>query len=388
MYVGLSRWLPPNAAAADLENSIQLLGQVLALVVGVLLIGTTVSLSSYDGADTLSSLHAELTTSTDPFFTKFFAGGRARHKLYNREFRRRVLLRAGVDKLLFQQYGSNETDGGWYVYRPNWDGVWYQVANSPFHRSNRTSIQLAQVQFLHEAVICANTVLGAIDQLRSSGGTLVECGRGSNGSNWFLESFEKYKSNGHLELTSELSMHQAVSAISLALASEHYMQEELREHASNVHWAPFVLTTFQLEFVDYAKTLTQLIEKLQLLRWANLVARCPAVATTQKKRAFDLLWLEKLVEVRRALASLRAKVVSAHGAARYFHQIKIWSVPGIGLSLTILLGVLCGWPYLKWAADPAIRTEGFVVLYAAAIAAMTESSIFLVRLLWGRQSEG
>lgn len=261
MYAGLNRWLPPNVAAADLENSIQLLGQVLALVVGVLLIGTTVSLSSYDGADTLSSLQAELTTSADPFFAKFFAGGRARHKLENREFRRRVLLRPRVDRLLFKQHGSNEADDGWFIYRPNWDGVWYQVANSPFYQSNRTSNQLAQVQFLHEAVICANIVLNAVDQLRSSGGALIQRGHGSNGSNWFLESFDKHESTGHLELPPELSLHEAVSSISLALASEHYMQEELRGHASNVHWAPFVLTTFQLEYVDYARSLTQLIEK-------------------------------------------------------------------------------------------------------------------------------
>ena len=299
-----------------------------------------------------------------------------------------MLLRPRVDKLLFKQLGSNEADDGWFIYRPNWDGVWYQVANSPFYHSNRTSTQLAQVQFLHEAVICANTVLKAVDQFRSSGGALIESARGSNGSNWFLESFDKHKSRGHLELPPELSLHEAVSAISLALASEHYMQEELREHASNVHWAPFVLTTFQLEYVDYAKSLTQLIEKLQLLRWANLNARFPALATTHEKTVVSLLWLEKLVEVRQALASLRVKVVAAHGAARYFHQIKTWSVPGIGVSLTVLLGVLCGWPYLKWAADQAIRTEGFVVLYAAAIAAMTESSVFLVRLLWRRRSDG
>lgn len=388
MYMGLEHWLPPNLAAADLENSIQLLGQVLALVVGVLLLGTTVSLSSYDGSDTLSTIHSELGASTAPFFAKFFAGGRARHKLNIREFRRRLLLRARVEKLLFKQYSTDDTDEGWFVYRPHWDGVWYQVADSPFHNSNRTSHQLAQIQYLHEAVICANTVLTSVNNFRSSGSALIERPHGTNGSNWFLESFEKYKSQGKLDLPSELALHEAVTSISLALSSEHYMQEEFRNHASNVNWAPFVLTTFQLKYVDYVKSMSQLVEKLQILRWANLTQRFPSQSSNESARISEKLWLAKLGEIRRHLVALRAKIVTAHGAARYFHQIKVWSIPGIGVSLLVLAGVLCGWPYLKWAAEPGTRLHGFIVLYSAAIASLVESSVFIARLLWKRRNSG
>lgn len=386
MYAGLKQWVPLNPVAADLESAIQLLGQILALVVGVLLLGTTVSLSSYDGSDALSTIQSELRILTDPFFAKFFAGGRARHKLDTPEFRRRLLLRARVKKLLFKQYGADETDEGWFIYRPYWDGVWFQVANSPFFNSERTAYQLRQVQYLHESVICAYSVLQLVDEFRSSGGALIERGHGSNGSNWFLESFEKYNLQERFELPSELTLDEARAAISLALESEHYMQEESRDHASNIAWAPFVFTAFQLSYADYVKSMTHLIEKLQILRWVNLTQRCPTRLSEQSARLAELLWLTKLAEIRKDLASLRAKIVTAHGAARYFHQIKTWSVPGIGISLLVLVGLLCGWPYLKWAADPHTQTQGFIILYSAGIASLIESSIFLARLLWKRRT--
>lgn len=388
MYAALDHWLPPNLPTADLENSIQLLGQVLALVVGVLLLGTTVSLSSYDGADTLSTIHSEISASTERFFAKFFSGGRHRHKLDTSEFRRRLLLRAGVKTLLFKQYSMDDTNDGWFVYRPHWDGVWYQAANSPFNNSSRTNYQLAQVQYLHEAVICANMVLNSIDSFLSSGSTLIKPQRGSNGSNWFLESFEEYKSEGKLDLPSELTLDEAIALISLALSSEHYMQEEFCDHASNVNWAPFVLTTFQLKYVDYVKLMSHLVEKLQILRLVNMAQRFPSQLSGQSAHMTEQLWIKKLTEIRRDLASLRAKIVTAHGAARYFHQIKNWSIPGIGVALVVLAGALCGWPYLKWAAEPEIRLQGFVVLYSAAIASLVESSLFIARLLWKRRSLG
>jgi hypothetical protein len=388
MYFGLKGWLPLTLSASDLENSIQLLGQVLALVVGVLLLGTTVSLSSYDGADTISTIHSELDASTEPFFAKFFAGGRARHKLDTRDFRRRLLLRPRVEKLLFSEYTGDESDEGWFIYRPHWDGAWYQVVNSPFYHSNRTAHQLAQVQYLHEVVICANTVLDAIERFRASGSALLQRDEGTNGTRQFLELFDKHKKQGKVELPSELALHDAFAGVSLALESEHYMREEFRDHERNLNWAPFVLTTFQLKYIDYAKSLIQLVEKLQVLRWANVTQRYPSQSSLHHGNIVELLSLAKLGDARKNLASLRGKIVTAHGVARYFHNIKIWSIPGIGVSLVILGALLCVWPYLKWVAEPAVRTQGFIVLYAAAIASLVESSMFLARLLWKRASAG
>jgi hypothetical protein len=386
MYVALKHWLPQQVAVSDLESSIQLLGQVLALVVGVLLLGTTVSLSSYDGSDVLSSIHAEVATATNPFFTKFFASGPMRHKLDTAEFRRSLLLKARVDRLLFQKYSADESNPGWFILRPHWDCVWYQVASSPFSTSNRIASEFRQIQYLHEAVICANTVLKAIRSFRSSGGELVNQDSGTNGSKWFLEAFQAYPSELLLELPAEFAIDRAIATISLALNSEHYMQEEFRDHADNVDWAPFVLTTFQLEFVDYVKSMSQLVEKLQLLRWANVYRRIGNLSPEQGKRVANLLWLSELGELRAALGSIRAKIVTAHGAARYFHQIKNWSVPGVGVAFLVLVAMLCGWPYLKWAATPSLRLEGFILLYSAAIASLVESSGFLTRLLWNRRA--
>jgi hypothetical protein len=386
MYLGLKKWLPPSTQISDLENSIQLLGQVLALVVGVLLLGTTVSLSSYDGADTLSSIHSEISTSTDPFFATFFEGGLRRHKLDIRQFHRRLLLRPKVEKLQFMQYGNNDTEEGWFIYRPHWDGVWYQVANSPFYHSNRTSHQLAQVQYLHEAVICANLVLKSIREFRASVSALLQTKNGTNGSKSFLKSFERYKTQTKLELPLELPLSDAMTAVMLALSSKHYMHEEFREHADNVDWEPFALSNFQLKYSDYMKSMIHLVTKLQILRLANLMQRFPIQSSQNSKRLWEFLWITKLGEIQTNLASLRGKIVTAHGVARYFHHIKVWSIPGIGVALFVLIGMLCGWPYLKWAADQPFRIQGFMILYSAAIASLVESSIFLARLLWKRRS--
>lgn len=388
MFTTLQRWLPADLPSHEFENSVQLLGQVLALVVGVLLLGTTVSLSSYDGSDTLAAIHSELTASTEPLFIRFFVGGSERHKLDRREFRRWLLLRPHVKKLLFSEFKGGERGEDWFIYRPNWDGAWYRVAESPFNHTNRNTHQLAQVQALHEIVICANTVLKVVADFRASGSALLGREKGSNGTRWFLEAFERYQSEEKLQLPAEMDLNQAVATLSLALNSEHYMQEEFHGHAENIDWGPFVLTTFQLTYAEYVKSLIHLIVKLQLLRLENLATRHPSGVSSHVERIEDALWLPKLAEVQRNLEGLRSKIVAAHGAAKYFYSIKQWSIPGIGGSLLVLVALLCGWPFLKWVVGTEARTLGFTVLYSAGIASLVESSIFLARLLWKRRTAG
>lgn len=384
VYIELKSRLPLVPHIDGLENAIQFLSEVLAIIMGVLIIGFTVSLSSYAGYENLSALMQQLRDSTNPFFAEFFAGGRNRHKLNDRKFRRRLLYRAKVKKLLFKICsGKDGKDEGWFIYRPHWDGVWYQVANSPFYRSNRNKYYLLQIQLLHEAVICAFKVLESINEFRISDAGLLSNKRGSNGTKWFLEYFKEYKAKNNFELSSELSLEDAITAVSLALESEHYMQEEFQEHESNVNWTSIVLTNFQLKYVDYIKNMTYLIQKLQILRFANINKRCNSKLSQSqyKTQITESLWLNKLTALRKDLASIRGKIVSSYGVAKYFHNLKWRSIPGLALSSFVLILLLFGWPYLKWASGMTLRIEVFAFLYAATIASVIESFYFLAFLI-------
>lgn len=387
MFVALRQLLPPTIAIADLESSIQLLAQVLALVVGVLLLGTTVSLSSYDDAASLNTIQTDLSKAAEPFFNKFFAGGRRAHKIDRSAFRRWMIRKPQIQTLRFFDPTAKEADG-WYIYRPHWDGVWYQVARSPFANSSKPDEQLYQVQALHEAAISAFTVLRVVSEFCNSESALVTPNSGTNGSRWFIESFEKHADAHGVTLPSEADLSLTAGAISLAMASEHYMREEFRKHSDNLEWSPYVLTSFQLKFNEYSMALIRLVDKLQLLRLANVKARYSTSLRFNARKIEKALSFRLVDDAKCNVAAIRSRIVTAHGAAKYFYSIKRMSILGVGISLLVLLGLLCGWPLLKFASNSQTRNLGFIVLYSAGIAALIESSWFLGRLLWKHRTAG
>lgn len=387
MFVGLHRLLPPSISVADLESSIQLLAQVLAVVVGVLLLGTTVSLSSYDDAATLNSIQSDLNKATVPVFEQFFAGGRRAHKIERSAFRRWMLRSPKIQKLRFFDPNANAKDS-WFIYRPRWDGVWYQVAHSPFADSSQSDERFFQVRALHEAAICAYKVLEVVSKFRNSGTALVTTEAGTNGSQWFIESFEKHVAAHGVRLPPEADLSLVVSVVSVAIATEHYMREELQTHTDNLEWGPYVLSSFQLMFNKYATSLLHLIEKLQVLRLANLTARYPTRFREDNPKIEKALSFQLIVDAKRDTEAIHSRIITAHGSAKYFYSIKRASVFGVGISLLVVVGLLCGWPLLKFATDVQTRHLGFTLLYSAGIAALIESSWFLGRLLWKRRTAG
>lgn len=387
MFLALTRLLPINTPLSDLESSIQLLSQILAMVVGVLLIGTTVSLNSYEGSDTINSIQIEIDKAVTPLFDRIFSGGRQAHKISRRWFLNFALNRPAIEGLQFFNPDA-QSDGQWFIYRPNWDGVWYQVFNSPFVDSSMTDERSHQVQSIHEAAICAYTVLESISDFRQSNCALLTKSHGTNGSRGFLERFEKHVNSNGASLPPKATLAQVKSVIALAIESQHYMREELAEHSENVAWEPHVLTKFQNGFTEYVVSMIHLVSKLQMLRLANAGQRCPGIterfdSTTKKK-----LFLKELNKLLEELTPIKKKIVSAHGAASYFHSIKKMSALGIGIALVVLIALLAGWPFLKYTSDASIRILGFATLYAAGIAALVESSWFLGRLLWTRRAAG
>jgi hypothetical protein len=384
IYSGMRSWLPPILPTSEIDKAMELLAQVLAVVIGVLLIGMSVSISSYSGADMLSSLHSSLNENSRELYAHFFPSGQKRGQLQTKRIRNKFIQRPGINTLLFRQYTSRGEEG-WFVFRPYWDGVWYQVYRSPFADYDLTDARMAQVQLLHEAVLNANIVLQVIRRLRANRGLTIRHGSGTNGTNWFLERL-RYCKTARSGLPKELILTAGADLIGLALESKHYMNEEFTKYGRSGGWSPFHFTTFLLAYLEYMHSLCYLIRKLQMLRWALLWERFPSGCSFESAWPRKALFIHVIDEAQNGLAELRNRIVSAHSSAKYFHEVKIWSVPGIGLSFLALVGVLCIWPYLKWVESPHAQSQGFMILYSIGIASLAESAVFLVHLISGRGS--
>jgi hypothetical protein len=383
----LRRYIPATIPLNDLESAIQLLSQILAMVVGVLLIGTTVSMQSYDDSDTLNAIQSDMDKAAEPLFDHFFRGGWAAHKLDRSSFRTASIARADIETFRFYDESAEPKDS-WFVYRPLNDGAWYQVAYSPFAKTALTRCVFNQIGVVHEVAICAHLVILAVSEFRSSGCALVSKTRGTNGSRWFIEDFEKYVAAYGVKLPPGADLAQIQSMVHLAVQSEHYMREEFREHAMNLTWEPYVLSRFQFAFNEYVTSVAHLLGKLQKLRLVNSDRRYPGISARFSAKTIERLFLEPIHRIKVEMDSLRARIVSAHGAASYFHGIKRMSVLGIGLALGVLLALLIAWPFMKSTATPEVRLLGFSVIYAAGLSALLESSWFLGRLLWQRHGLG
>ncbi len=386
VYLSVTTLLPAATSAGELDSAIQLLTQVLAVIVGVLLIGTTVYLSSYDLSDSLNQIHADLERVFDPVSEKYFRGGRKRHKINRKEFRKLLFSKLKIKDYLFYQIEGDNSQG-YFIYRPYWDGVWYQVFDSPFKTEGHGDPEMFRIQAAHEVVICAYRVLAAVTSMRASNAALLSTKSGTQGSTSFLKALEKKPQQDFDNLPNTLPPGRAEAIVSLALYSSHYMWEELREHSEELNWEPFRLSQFQLAFVDYFIWLTSLIAKLQLMRMSNADARFHGISNRFSDKTKDNWSLDTLINSRQKAFDIRKKIFTAHGAARYFRKLKLLSIPGVGLAISALFLILIGWPFIKTANDSA-RLIGFAVLYSTGIAALVESSIFLSRMLWNKSPAG
>jgi hypothetical protein len=382
VFLSLTSFLPNTTSAGELDSAIQLLTQVLAVIVGVLLIGTTVYLTSYDISDALNSIHGDLEQAFDPVSEKYFSGGRKCHKIDRQQFRMFLFGKLRNSDYLFYQT-ENKQSQGYFIYRPYWDGAWYQVFDSPFKSDDKSDEELFRIQAAHEAVICAYRVLAAVRHMRSSNAALLSTKSGTQGSISFLKDLEKQSPNNYEKLPDSLPPSKAEKIVGLALYSSHYMWEELREHSEELNWEPYRLSQFQLAFVDYSIWLANLIAKLQIMRMANANARFPGISARFSEKTNNNWSLETLIKSKQKAFEIRKRIVTVHGVARYFKELKGISIPGIGLAITALFLVLIGWPFIKLASTDT-RLIGFAVMYSTGIAALVESSIFLSRMLWNK----
>jgi len=108
--------------ATELDNSIQLLTQVLTPVVAVLFIGTTLYLTSYDRSELLASIDDEIEKTIAPVQATFLGRGLHGHKVNNPTLVHQLFDRLALKALVCEGISIAEATP-YYILRPNWDGV-------------------------------------------------------------------------------------------------------------------------------------------------------------------------------------------------------------------------------------------------------------------------
>lgn len=375
-------FLPSNTPVTELVDAIQLLAQVLAIIVGILIIGTSVYAGSYDVHGSLHDIHAEIESISEPVREAYSKEGRRRFSIKKESFRGTLLRNLQITDLIFRSRIQHESMPH-YITRRFWDGVWYWVFESPFRTAERSNKNMLRIQAAHEAVICSYRVLKIISHMRDSNAALLTQENGTRGSIAFIKALEQQPLESYKWLPDKMTVAQADRVLGLAVESDHYMWEELLEHSEELNWDPYQLSQFYLEFVDYIIWMTHLFTKIQNWRTVNIESGFPMLSRRGSWQTPKNRTLMALADARRKASDVRRKSVMVYGVARYFMDLRRASVPGASLAVTSLFFALIGWPLI--VSSPAgVRLIEFAFLYSAGIAALIESAGFLGRMLWGK----
>jgi hypothetical protein len=364
LYWALTKWLPPTVNIADLDSAIQLLIQVLAVAGAIMLVGVTVYASSHDISDTVEQIGQQLQETTTPFMEHFFERKNGR-KLNTYSFRR-LLTRALVDLQLCFYRDTEDKRKPYFVLRERWDGVWYWVHESPF--VDLETVHAGVVQAYHEVVVMAHETLKHVQAIRGHRLNLVDLGQGTLGSTSFLKGFKKAEFAKLGRLPNTMTVDQTLNIIRLALYSEHYMNEEFQNHREMIDWEPMVATHFYLVYVDYLRSLVHLIGKLQLLRFRNVALRFPVAQEADQETVGNLTGYPVINACHEQLQTIHKRIVSVHGVARYFANLRQSSIPGIGTAVVALFLMLVAWPFIKQSLHtPIAQAHLFSTLYSLGV---------------------
>lgn len=389
LVILLYNYYPRPMKIEGMSQDIALITQILSIVIGIGLIGITIYLSSYGLSDRLSAQLKDIEAIAEPFFESFFGGGRRENKVQNSKFRKYLFSSVKIRRLIFRDSEKKEYPN-YFVYRPYWDGVWYQVSDSPFKKSVREKGNLNCIGILHELVICAHAVLGVVYELRKSGSCLLYKNTGTQGSKWFLEEFEKRGSKfdalNYGGVHDELSQKEGLEIVWLAVYSTHYMMEELRDYSEELNWEPFKLSQFQVIFLDYFLWLSYLVGKFQLLRIAKAEMRFPSISKKFSDKTKKNIFPDELGDTKQKIFDIRKKAISEFGVSKHYREIKKSSIPGIGLSAFVLVAIVVLWPFKEVIGCEERTLYLFSLLYAAGVSAILQGVFFMYRLLWERKS--
>ena len=256
------------------SNLLRVLAQVVATLLGFNIIGLTINTNQFGESANIRKLAESVREAIWRLYSQRY-NAHPREEPLRRATRIRSLVSASRVPVLLLRNEQGQED--YYVYRPRWDGVWYQIAHSPFS-SHQPSTARTSVRFMHEATLCAIQILRLTRDMRKNRCSLLTEQSGTNGSRWFLEDLRAVQNSKELGISASspvtMRTQDAARLINLAIHSCHYVSEEFSEHMPNPNWDPKQFTYFLCYFVEHAKWVGFLWVKLQYLRLARASLRC------------------------------------------------------------------------------------------------------------------
>jgi hypothetical protein len=377
-----------GSSAATIENQtnmIRVLLQIVATILGVNILGLTINTNQFGQSTSIRKLVSDTEGATAEIDSTYY-NAHPRDQALQRAHRITALVKSAPSGILMLRNEQKAED--YYVYRPFWDGVWYQISRSPF-AEHSPAIERTGIELLHEATLCAIQVLRVARDMRRFDCGLLSEDRGSNGSRWFCTSLRKIQKSDELGMAQQspvtIRLEKASHLINLAIASNHYMREELQEHTTEVNWQPHQLTGFLCFYIEHVKWMGFLWVKLQMLRLANIFARQGAWPKELPQATLERLGIGKIKSARNELQAL-AKIASAEfGVANRFWLVRQSAIPGLGWAMAFLFVAAILWPAGSLLLGANAQSVILSVTYGLGVLALLESLVFASGLIWARR---
>ncbi len=378
-------YLPDTVSAQEYTSNIALLTQVLSVLIGFSFVGTTLHLSGYSVSEHVSSLLDELSEIARKLQDGFLDGPPTRCKATNASYIKWLFSSFKIERLRFSD--KNNKDKNFYIFRPYWDGVWYQVYSSPFEENEKNEKQLTIIARLHEVAICSAKIMGIISELRKNEINLLSHNKGTQGTRWFIKSFEAItKDFPTLKegiAPDQMRTTDAIKLTNLAFHSEHYIFEEMSKYSEEVNWDPYNLTYFEVILSEYILWMGYLIQHLQHLRLTKAEFSSEGLIEKFSKKTNKSIGLKKLHKIKLQTLDARKKAISAFGVNKRYKDMRNASIPGIGVGILALLLIVLIWPAQLGLSNSTDIKYLFAILFGIGIVGIIHCGFFIVQLLLG-----
>lgn len=361
---------------------IALLFPPIAVLLGVNVIGLSISVNQFGQAANIRRIGDDLRNSTAELFSKYYNAHPRDQKTLNVRFLRTLLKRTNCSEIRLSTIRGNRD---YFIYRPNWDGAWYQISRSPFSQTT-DSEERPEVAALHEAVICLVAIVRqTVDMRKVCRGREVAEGM-SNGSIWFLDDLTKIVESLNLGTVGphppSIKMEDALSVISVGLRSSHYWLEEFENRTADQDWQPRDLMLFLCFFSRYCIWFGFAWNKLQKLRVIQAQRYHPKCLESPSEALIKKTGMHIVSETHGLLSRILGSSLSEYGVASRLWRIRKGALPGILWTLCYIILAYLIWPTLSLWMSGYAQQLFFVLTYGFGMIAIMESIIFTTTLVW------
>ena len=313
---------------------------VLAVTNALPMLGVGAFLSRYSVSDKPSETLAALSRLVEEDFERI--NGHPRANPFQRYYvYRNVLRRAKTASFSFWE--GEET---LFTPRPYWDGVWFHGSDS-YLRTKEVDWDILYP--VHELLFCAITLLRVVTAFRLSGAFSIDGGpfSGSQGSTGFIKNFATIR---HLiqDPLKVVNIRDARAIMNFAVASVHYMTEELRNHQEETVRNERQETVFIHFMCDYLIWLNYFHSKLLICRIATARRRIDI----KKLQPYFTKIGEGIQGVHKGAVTLRTANLVRMGIAERIHQVRLGTIFPILTTAAALLIYICLQPLAYGQFDP------------------------------------